>query len=245
VTLIFAILSVAVVYFLLISPVIQIIKITGRLEAAYAGLTANAGELIALTKAVSDNKAELNFLGTVADMYPANKSYLRSQKAISDEVMDLRRQISEKLGGRLHVAIDTKANKLYFKKGLTLLWEADCSVGRGGILKDGKTGRQWAFVTPRGEFKILRKLKNPAWIKPDWAYAEAGETAPPPNDPARRVEGELGKYALDVGHGYLIHGTINEAALGTPVSHGCVRLGAKDLEKLFVNVPLGAKVYIY
>ena len=149
------------------------------------------------------------------------------------------------MGNRLHIVVDTKANKLYFKRGLDLLWEADCSVGRGGILKDKKTGRKWEFVTPKGEFKVLGKIKNPVWTKPDWAFTEMNEPIPPPNDPIRKVEGELGAYVLNLGDGILIHGTKNEATLGVAVSHGCVRLGAENLEKLFQAAPIGTKVIIY
>ncbi len=188
---------------------------------------------------------EAEFFNTLLAMYPENKGYLRSQKAIAEEVAELRKEAGARLRGQLHIAVDTKANKLYFKKGLRLLWEADCSVGKGGVIKDKKTGRTWQFATPRGEFRVLTKIDSPAWIKPDWAYVESKEPVPPPGDPSRKVEGELGKYALDLGDGYLLHGTKNEEALGSPVSHGCVRLGAADLEKLYKAVPTGTKVYIY
>jgi len=178
-------------------------------------------------------------------MYPENKGYLRTQKAIAEEVAALRREAGRRLEGRLHIVVDTRANKLYLKKGLRLLREADCSVGRGGTVKDRKTGRAWQFSTPRGEFGVISKIKDPAWIKPDWAFLENNEPVPPPQDPGRVVKGELGKYALNIGNGYLIHGTRNEAALGRSVSHGCIRLGALDLEKIYSVVPVGTKVYIY
>src|SRR5262249_51051352 len=143
------------------------------------------------------------------------------------------------------ILVDTKANKLYVKKGLTLLWEADCSAGRGGILVDKATGRRWEFVTPRGQFEVQSKMEKPLWIKPDWAFVEEKQTVPPPGDPSREVREELGAYVLNLGDGYLIHGTKDEAALGHSVSHGCVRLGAADLKRLYETVPRGTRVYIY
>jgi L,D-transpeptidase YbiS len=74
---------------------------------------------------------------------------------------------------------------------------------------------------------------------------ENKEPVPPPLDPSRKVEGELGKYALNIGDGYLIHGTKNEESLGRAVSHGCIRLGAEALEKLYKAAPVGTRVYIY
>ena len=224
---------------------VALYKAAGILDMDSARLALNTGEAAALSKDVRSGADDAAFFSEILSMYPENKGYLRTQKAIAEEVYGLRKEAGRRLAGRLHIVVDTKANKLYFKKGLRLLWEADCSVGRGGIIKDKKTGRTWQFATPRGEFRILTKIDNPAWIKPDWAFVENKEPVPPPQDPSRVVEGELGKYALNIGNGYLIHGTKNETALGRSVSHGCIRLGAQDLEKLYNTVPTGTKVYIY
>ncbi len=40
------------------------------------------------------------------------------------------------------------------------------------------------------------------------------------------------------------HGTNHEAQLGTPASHGCVRLANADIIKLFAQVPRGTPVFI-
>lgn len=216
-----------------------------RAELDSVQLAAAAREAAGLSRDVVSGGEEADFFSALLALYPENKGYLRSQKAIADEVAELRKAAGARLGGALHIAVDTRANKLYLKKGLRLLWEADCSVGKGGVIRDGRTGRTWQFATPRGEFKVLTKIDSPAWLKPDWAYVESKEPVPPPGDPSRKVEGELGKYALDIGDGYLLHGTKNEEALGRPVSHGCIRLGAADLEKLYKAVPTGTKVYIY
>ena len=101
------------------------------------------------------------------------------------------------------------------------------------------------FVTPRGEFHVISKAENPLWRKPDWAYVEEGKPIPPPDDPARLVQGELGGYVLNLGDGYLIHGTKDERVLGRPASHGCVRLGAADLKRLYEQIQIGTKVFIF
>lgn len=41
-----------------------------------------------------------------------------------------------------------------------------------------------------------------------------------------------------------IHGTADTAQLGTPVSHGCIRLTPQDAVKLFELCPLGTQVVI-
>lgn len=61
----------------------------------------------------------------------------------------------------------------------------------------------------------------------------------------RSIQGELGHYRLDMGDGYLLHGTPYTRSIGAAVTHGCVRLYDEDIEWLFENVPIGTKVYIY
>jgi L,D-transpeptidase YbiS len=43
----------------------------------------------------------------------------------------------------------------------------------------------------------------------------------------------------------MIHGTLYERSLGMSVTHGCVRLGAADLEAIWKAAPVGTKVYMY
>ena len=68
---------------------------------------------------------------------------------------------------------------------------------------------------------------------------------PPLGTRNRRVEGELGQFALDTGDGYLLHGTPYEGTIGQRVSHGCVRLRNEDVAWLHRYVPVGTKVYLY
>ncbi len=223
----------------------RLVRATESLDGSAAALDRTARDNAAVVKAAKADSAELEFLQGLPNLLPQDKGYLRTQKAISEEVQALRHKLAGRLGGALHIVIDAKANKLYLKKGFKLLWSADCSVGRGGLLVDKRTGQRWQFVTPRGEFRVLSKAESPLWRKPDWAYVEEKQPIPPPDDPARLVQGELGAYLLNLGDGYLIHGTKNEAVLGHPASHGCVRLGADDLKKLYETVPVGTRVFIF
>lgn len=74
-----------------------------------------------------------------------------------------------------------------------------------------------------------------------------GETlyVPPLGTRNRLIEGELGLYQLDLGEGYLLHGTPHEESIGQATTHGCVRLRGHDIEWLFANVPVGTAVYLY
>lgn len=215
----------------------------GGLEDESRALTEGARRLRALVRESGERAGDARFLQDIP--LPEDKGFLRTQKAIEGEVALLRAKVAKRLKGALHLVIDAKANKLYVKKGAKLLWQADVSVGRGGTLSDAKSGRKWEFATPRGEFRVIGKAPNPMWRKPDWAYVETGEPVPPPGDPSRMVSGELGAFVMNLGDGYLIHGTKREELLGRPASHGCVRVGASDLEKLYASVPNGTKVFIF
>ena len=216
---------------------------TDLLEGDAAALDRGAHRLAALERESAAQSSDARFLEGLPA--PADNGALRTQKAIEGEVAALRLRVGKRLKGDLHVVVDAKANKLYVKKGLKLLWAADVSVGRGGLLTDKKSGRRWEFVTPRGEFRVIGKGVNPKWRKPDWAFIENGEPVPPPDDPSRFVDGELGAYFLNLGDGYLIHGTRKEELLGRPASHGCVRVGAADLQRLYSAIPVGTRVFIF
>jgi L,D-transpeptidase YbiS len=224
---------------------VSLYRANDRLESVALALNQRSREIADLNTQIRADSQESEFLNNLPNFLPQDRGFLRTQHIISDEVAALRRKVGQRLRGSLHIVVDSKANKLYLKKGLKLLWQADCSVGRGGMLVDKQTGRRWEFVTPRGEFHVLGKAENPQWVKPDWAFVEAKEPIPPPEDPSRKVPGELGAYVLNLGDGYLIHGTLHEELLGRPASHGCVRLAAADLKKLYETVPVGTKVYIY
>ena len=68
---------------------------------------------------------------------------------------------------------------------------------------------------------------------------------PPFDTRNRRIEGELGPFKLDLGGGYLIHGTPDYGSIGRASTHGCVRLDDGDIAWLYHNVPVGTRVYIY
>ncbi len=143
-----------------------------------------------------------------------------------------------------YIVVDRTNNRLYLRDGDEVRVDAACSAGSGALLKDTDRDRQWVFDTPTGRFRVQKKIEDPVWKKPDWAFIEIGE--PVPRDPNDRFEyGTLGEYALYLGDGYMIHGTLYERLLGRAVTHGCVRLGRDDLRKVYAAARVGTPVYIY
>ena len=168
--------------------------------------------------------------------------------AIRDRLVAEIRRLDAKLAQLapqgVYVVVDQTQNRLYVKQGDRVLLAGVCSAGSGMVLRQEGTNRSWVFDTPRGRFTVRSKIRNPVWRKPDWAFVEEGQ--PVPRDPADRLEyGSLGEYALYLGDGYMIHGTLYERLLGRSVTHGCIRLGRDDLRTVYRLVPVGAPVFIY
>lgn len=185
----------------------------------------------------------------VSDRAPAAESrdeaaLKKARAGLRRRDRDLRASLARTTPRGPYIVIDRTHNTLSLKKGEDTVLLAVCSAGSGATLKDPGGNQEWVFSTPRGRFKVLSRLANPVWRKPDWAFVEEG--LPIPTDPGDRFEyGALGEYALNFGDGYLIHGTLYERLLGRSVSHGCVRLGRDDLRQLYAAAQVGTPIYIY
>jgi lipoprotein-anchoring transpeptidase ErfK/SrfK len=165
-------------------------------------------------------------------------------KAAQKELDKARKSVAALKAKGPYIVIDTHANKIYMRTEDSVLVEAPCSTGSGGELIDSVTHRKWIFNTPRGVFKVKRKINDPWWRKPDWAFLEDNEPIPK-NEQDRLDPNVMGEYALDFGDGFFIHGTIYERLLGINVTHGCVRVGTDDLKKLYDKAPIGTAIYIF
>ncbi len=141
------------------------------------------------------------------------------------------------------VTIDVSKNHAYLFRDGELIADGPAATGKETVLEHGND--MWLFHTPRGHLKVLRKIEDPVWTKPDWAFIEAGDPVPPRDSPTRQVKNFLGKYALALGDGILIHGTTDKKSLGRPASHGCIRVPADLLAHMWNNTKVGTDVYIF
>lgn len=164
----------------------------------------------------------------------------RAQRRISD----LERSIDGLTPAQPYLIVNTTTNTFVLRTRNRIIREGLCSTGSYTLLEAGED-KQWMFKTPKGMFRIQSKLVNPLWVKPDWAFIEEGLPVPPRNHPDRFEYGTLGDYALSLGQGYLIHGTLYQRYLGLPVTHGCIRMGDEDLKEVFNKLDLGSRVYIF
>ena len=126
------------------------------------------------------------------------------------------------------IIVSTTANilKLYGKGELRKTYGV--ATGTGG------------YPTPRGQFRITAKRPNPTWYNPHapWSANMPAFIPPGPNNP-------LGTRALNLNaSGIRIHGTPDDASIGSNASHGCIRMHMQDVEELFEKVNVGTPVLI-
>jgi lipoprotein-anchoring transpeptidase ErfK/SrfK len=87
--------------------------------------------------------------------------------------------------------------------------------------------------SPTGTFTIVNRLTDPTY------YHKGTVIGPGADNP-------LGNRWIGLNQkGYGIHGTNVQSSIGKAASHGCIRLGRKDLVDLFTRVQVGDVVEIH
>lgn len=171
-------------------------------------------------------------------------AYKKQIGLMTKDIQLLSRKYSGYTSGQSYIVINTTDNRFFLYTNKKLVREGFCSSGSYTMLQTA-ANKKWIFKTPKGKYWIRGKTTNPVWKKPDWAFVEEGLPIPSKDDFSRYEYGVLGDYALAIGDGYLIHGTIYKRFLGMPVTHGCVRLNDEDLKAVFNTLSIGSKVYIF
>ena len=93
--------------------------------------------------------------------------------------------------------------------------------------------------TPLGDFKIVRRIYNPAWVNP---YRQSKVIAPGEKNP-------IGQYWLGFAMNkksqeYGFHATSDLNSIGKASTHGCIRLHPDDIKELFSLVKIGTLVHV-
>lgn len=168
-----------------------------------------------------------------------------------NEINMMENKLEKFLPPKPYIVVNTTTNRFSLRNsnGDTIRTGA-CSTGKDNILlkeipnSPGKF-KKWVFKTPKGLFTILNKRTSPVWTKPDWAFIEEGLSVPSARSSERFDANTMGDYALGLGDGYFLHGTLYQRYLGLPVTHGCVRIGDADLEVIYNTLSVGSKVFIF
>ena len=100
------------------------------------------------------------------------------------------------------------------------------------------------WETPTGRTTIAERIRNPKWYPPESIRKEAERNGEPlPDVVPPGPQNPLGEYALRLGwNKHMIHGTNNPRSIGTPITHGCIRLYPEDMETLFEHADVGTQV---
>ncbi len=135
------------------------------------------------------------------------------------------------------IVINIPDRTLYFFKNQKLEKVLPVALGRT------KLRNEVLWQTPTGTFRILSKIKDPAWHVPPSIQKEMEQdgkpvkTIVPPGD-----KNPLGKYALKTSiPGIMIHSTIVPESIYTFSSHGCIRILASNMESIFNEVTVNTR----
>jgi lipoprotein-anchoring transpeptidase ErfK/SrfK len=176
---------------------------------------------------------------------PGDVAGLRSQaRALETKVRQLEKSLGRAYPAGPVILVDSSRSRITMMIGSRVLAEGTCSTGNGMELADAGGKRSWTFDTPRGHFRVISKVANPVWIRPDWSFIEEGEPIPK-NYSQRAMANVLGDYAIAFGDGFFIHGTLYTRLLGANVTHGCIRVDDKVLKKLYEAAQPGTHIWIY
>lgn len=167
------------------------------------------------------------------------------KESLEKDITELQAKLDKLTPTNAYIIVNTSDNHFYLYKGKQLIRDGMCSTGKNERLVSEERNYEHVFHTPFGVRKVLRKQTNPTWTKPDWSYIEDGLPIPSSRDPSRIETGTLGAYKLEIGDGFMLHGTIYKRFIGKSVTHGCIRFLDDDLEAVYKTLEIGSKVYIY
>jgi lipoprotein-anchoring transpeptidase ErfK/SrfK len=119
------------------------------------------------------------------------------------------------------VSVDLRARRLVVREARRIVFDAPVGVGRA------------ATPTPSGLYYVAELLRqpDPNGSYGPWAFALSAHS---------RVLSHFGGGDGQVG----IHGTDEPSGIGHTVSHGCIRVSNRSIERLAAILPLGTPVTI-
>jgi lipoprotein-anchoring transpeptidase ErfK/SrfK len=146
---------------------------------------------------------------------------------------------------QIQVQINTQTLRLLAPDGTTLL-TLPVSTSKFGLGE-----RPGSNCTPTGRFIISEKHGDHAPAGEIFVSRKSTGRIGSPEDPEDHVQTRiLWLHGVDPENAntksrYIyLHGTNQEHLLGTPASHGCVRLSNQDVIRLYDLVPAGTEVVI-
>lgn len=151
------------------------------------------------------------------------------------------------------ITVSVSEQMLYHRRKTGVVYAYPVSTA-----SNGTGNREGSYQTPLGRHRIAKKLGDHLPLLTAFSAREPFCIYDPESDDAKRdwiltrilwLEGcETGKNRrgkVDTYDRYIyIHGTHEEDKVGTPASHGCIRMKNEDLLELFEHVAVGESVRI-
>ena len=120
-------------------------------------------------------------------------------------------------GSRLKLVVDLSENRLRMYEADTLVWQYPISVGTP------------SYPTPPGNYLIRHLTWNPRWTPPPGAAWARKYKPQEPGNPANPMK-VVKIFFKDPD--YYIHGTAETGRLGSPASHGCLRMDPEHVAEV-------------
>lgn len=189
----------------------------------------------------------------LAPLLAAGQSPARSKQALADlliEWMQVRYPSAPSEGYVLYVSV--RSQRLYLVVEGEMQQEYVISTAANGL-------GAWrnSMRSPEGLHRVVRKIGDGAPPRGIFRYRQfTGEVAGPHVRAGDLITSRiLWLDGLEPGvnkggavdsseRGIYIHGTADETTLGTPSSHGCIRMSNRDVIALYEHVPEGTLVVI-
>lgn len=105
---------------------------------------------------------------------------------------------------------------------ITLVAKIDLATQRMTIIEHGKPKLTWIVSSGARGYDTPRGLFQPSWMAKEW-FSRQYDNAPMP-------------HAVFFKDGAAVHATMNPSSLGTPASHGCVRLSKTNAASFYALV---------
>lgn len=164
-----------------------------------------------------------------------------TRDALQKEVEGRRKLLANLKTEEFYLSIDTKAQKLRFHYGDSVLREAPLTVGEMREVTAGD--KRWTFVPLKGAFPVEAKIAGYEWRIPEWLYAMKGEPIPS-SRPV--VPGGLGRYVIFLPNGYVIHSPPVEESPLKGAKPGSYMVPEEDLRAIWDRIHQGkTNVYIF
>ena len=126
--------------------------------------------------------------------------------------------------------------------GNKVLYKTEVALGMDGCKPEDEGGH--CYYTEPGSYKVRWKIHDPDGI--EWCIPKSMEQEYPADirTGKRCFRGPLGRYALNSGKTYAIHGTDRPDLLGRRVSHGCIRVANSAMRVIYRLMDVGDEVKI-